>query len=152
VLNVNFKTETGNKILVSLDDKCPMGLVRIDTTVSKYNENMNIAEESFSELCEKKDLWVSELFQYYFVNGDTLYNAITSMYESSDFIVTMQLFDIRKNVVDVLIMEALDPDDENDKYNKRNLSIRFHKYDICFMVKMRDIISALEIVTYKKEQ
>ena len=151
MLHVNFKTEEGNKVLIALDDKCPMGLVRIDTTLSEYHTSMPVSLEAFRDIVDMKDLWMSEFTKYYFVNGDILYNAITSMYEASDFVVTMQVMDIQRNVVDILTLEAIDPKDENDKYTKRNLCIRFNKYDVHFTVKMRDIIAALEIVTYKKE-
>lgn len=151
MLNVNFKTETGNKILVSLDDKCPMGLVRIDMTLSVYHTSMPVSLKDFKDIAESKDLWMSEFAGYYFIDGDILYNAITSMYESSDFLVTMHVLDIQKNVIDTIILEAIDPEDENDKYSKRRLFIRFDKYSVNVIVKMRDILSALEIVTYKKE-
>lgn len=151
MLNVNFKTETGNKILVSLDDKCPMNLVRIDMTLSAYHTSMPVSLKDFRDTVESKDLWMSEFAGYYFIDGDILYNTITSMYESSDFLVTMHVLDIQKNIIDTIILEAIDPEDENDKYSKRRLFIRFDKYSVNVIVKMKDIISALEIVTYKKE-
>lgn len=151
MLHVNFKTEEGNKVLIALDDKCPMGLVRIDRTLSVYHPSMPISLEDFRDTVESKDLWMSEFAGYYFIDGDVLYNTITSMYESSDFLVTMHVLDIRKNIIDTIILEAIEPEDENDKYNKRRLFIRFDKYSVNVIVKMKDIISALEIVTYKKE-
>lgn len=151
MLHVNFKTEEGNKILIALDDKCPMGLVRIDTTLSEHNFTMPVNMEAFKKITEIKDLWLSEFTGYCFIDGDVLYNTITSMYEADNFVVTMNVLDIQKNVVDIIKLEALPSEDEKDKFSKRILGISFNKYDTIFSVKMKDIISALEIVTYKKE-
>lgn len=151
MINVIFKTTSGDEIILTTDDSCPMGLVRIDTTISKHNVTMPISLEHFTEQNEDKDIWMSELDKYYFVDGEMLYNTITSMYESTNLTVSTDVFDIQKNPVNLLIMEAIEPEDENDKYSKRQLSIHFRKYDIHLTVRMRDIVSALEIVTYKKE-
>ena len=151
MLHVNFKTEEDNKILVALDDKCPMGLVRIDTTLSEHNLTMPVDLESFKKITGIKDLWLSEFTGYCFIDGDVLYNTITSMYENDNFAVNMNVMDIQKNIVDTITLETSSIEDDHDKFSKRKLNIQFNKYDTVFSVKMKDIISALEIVTYKKE-